>query len=64
MDVPITFEGYNDGKGVLFPFWSSPSITLIMMMTALSKYSKAIETWILNEIDWAYFIKYNFTKMI
>jgi len=38
VDVPQTFEGYNDGKGMLFPFWSSSAITQTMMITALSKY--------------------------
>ena len=42
-DVPITFEGYNDGKGMLFPFWSSPAITQVMMITALSKYYRATQ---------------------
>jgi len=37
-DPPTTFEGYNDGKGMLFPYWSSDSITQTMMITALSKY--------------------------
>jgi len=41
VDVPTTFEGYNDGNGMLFPYWSSSSITRIMMITALSKYYRA-----------------------
>jgi hypothetical protein len=37
-DVPAVFEGYNDGEGPLFPFWTSPAIAEIMIITALSKY--------------------------
>ena len=36
--VPTQFDGYNEGTGMLFPYWSSPAITRVMMITALSKY--------------------------
>ena len=36
--VPIDFYGYNEGNGMLFPYWSAPAITRVMMMTAMSKY--------------------------
>lgn len=37
-EVPTTFEGYNDGEGGLFPFWSSPAVAEIMIISSLSKY--------------------------
>ena len=40
-DVPIDFAGFNEGRGPLFPYWSSTAITRIMMITALSKYLRA-----------------------
>ncbi len=43
-DVPTTFEGYNDGQGMLFPYWSSAAITEVMIITAMSKYLRATET--------------------
>ena len=32
---------FNDGRGMMFPFWSAEPITEIMSITCLSKYMRA-----------------------
>lgn len=42
-NVPTNFTGYNDGKGLTFPYWSSKAISQVMIINALSKYLKVKE---------------------